>query len=781
MIDTVIPKLAEDPNRKFIYVEIGFFSRWWERQPEKVQNLTKTLVARGQLEFINGGWCMHDEASPYYTAMVDQTTRGHMFIKKHFGDAARPKGTWQIDPFGHSNTEAWLLGAEAGMQSLFWGRTDYQDLDYRKAARNHTDDRWPEWVWQGSASLGSSAQVFAGELTTGGYGAPINFDRAGTDKMAQVQDDPRRHDYNVDAWVDKIIASARNIAEITKTSQQMWPCGSDFEYQNADHWYRNLDKLIHYVNQNGTINLMYSTPTQYTNAKHAETLRTKAKWEVRTDDIFPLGDNAHNYWSGYFTSRPALKRQVRFATNFLGAARQMEVIAKGVKVDHPTQRPSPVVGTSWTDSLEGTIGVATHHDGMSGTERQDVANDYSQRISESQVEAEVGTALSLEHLLGGGVEINHCSCNGGVGALGGDCLNISMCVHTMVDEFEIVAWNPQGRSPKQVFRVPVRATNVEKFEVHELGGAAPLAIPAQAVPLNERDYELPLLYLTFPELKNKTLVERARNKATHVLIFEASVPAVGYRTFSVKKVATGIRSTAAATSPAAGPLVPGKTFTNGHYNVEFDDITGRMSRITNVDSGATTSLSIDWGWSVKMQGKRVEKHWCALLVQLFAFWSNVSPYRGTTPQLAAVPRGSSAKAWTHARTKLQVSLCSWAEPRPGLGFRVFLFYPPSRNARLVDPGARQGRTCSGQTRRGSSRQAHLTTQRLRWSKAPRSPRSGRGFRPGRLMLFGSSKVCPSSRSNGRPDRSPSTSRGLSARKRKRSSAARPAACGVRKS
>ena len=46
-----------------------------------------------------------------------------------FPQATRPipRGTWQIDPFGHSNTEAWLLGAEAGFESLYWGRTDYQD------------------------------------------------------------------------------------------------------------------------------------------------------------------------------------------------------------------------------------------------------------------------------------------------------------------------------------------------------------------------------------------------------------------------------------------------------------------------------------------------------------------------------------------------------------------------------------------------------------------------------------------------------------------------------
>ena len=32
----------------------------------------------------------------------------------------------------------------------------------------------------------------------------------------------------------------------------MWACGSDFQYQNADHWFHQLDKLIHYVNLNAS-------------------------------------------------------------------------------------------------------------------------------------------------------------------------------------------------------------------------------------------------------------------------------------------------------------------------------------------------------------------------------------------------------------------------------------------------------------------------------------------------------------------------------------------------
>jgi hypothetical protein len=143
VVDTVVDQLIKDPKRHFIYVETGFFARWWDEQNDARRNVTRALVKNGQLEFINGAWCMHDEASPYYVEMVDQTTRGHQFLKKNFGNDAIPRGTWQIDPFGHSNTEAWLLGAEAGFESLYWGRTDYQDMALRTSWQGQANNQWP--------------------------------------------------------------------------------------------------------------------------------------------------------------------------------------------------------------------------------------------------------------------------------------------------------------------------------------------------------------------------------------------------------------------------------------------------------------------------------------------------------------------------------------------------------------------------------------------------------------------------------------------------------------
>lgn len=586
VIDTVVQALEQDPNRKFMYVETAFFARWWDQQPETKKTSVKKLVKTGQLEFINGGWCMHDEASPNYVAMIDQTTRGHQFLKKHFGEDACPKGTWQIDPFGHSNTQAWLLGSEAGMESMFWGRTDYQDFAVRKNTSRL------EWVWQGSESLGKSAEIFAGELFGsggGGYGTWIGFD--GSDN--QVQDDPSRHDYNVDQWVDKFIQSALTQASSTRTEHQLWACGSDFNYQNADHWYHNLDKLIHYVNQNGTINAFYSTPSIYVEQKHKAGLT----WEVRHDDIFPLADNSHNYWSGYFTSRPGLKRQVRFATNTLNAGRQIEVFGNVTKdeITVPTVRPSPPVGQSFTDSLEGTIGVATHHDGMSGTEREDVSDDYEQRIAESIGEVQDGVGVGLAKMVGISPTspLGHCNC-----VEGGSCLNMSVCSFTSdssLDSFSVVAWNPLAQAVNSTIRVPVVGASWTATDV-----ATGKAAPSQTVALDDRTLELPLLYINHFNLtaeQEAAEVKARTNPATHDLYFTTELPPMGYSTFNVaKSTEESRRLSSQIHRRETAPVNADTVVENSMFKLTFDGTTNKLSSVTNKQSDITLDVSVTWGW-----------------------------------------------------------------------------------------------------------------------------------------------------------------------------------------
>ena len=124
IISAVVRALVANPDRKFVYVEQAFFQRWWRQQTPATRKLTQQLVHAGQLSFANGGWCMHDEATTHFVDMIDQTTTGHQYLLDQFNFT--PKAGWQLDPFGHSATQASLLSAAAGLESVFFGRVDYQ-------------------------------------------------------------------------------------------------------------------------------------------------------------------------------------------------------------------------------------------------------------------------------------------------------------------------------------------------------------------------------------------------------------------------------------------------------------------------------------------------------------------------------------------------------------------------------------------------------------------------------------------------------------------------------
>jgi alpha-mannosidase len=111
--------LELDPMKRFSEVEMKFFSMWWAEQDERMKAKVRKLVDNGQLSLINGGWSMHDEACPTYEDMIDNMMVGHDFILKEFG--FKPRIGWQIDPFGHSATNARLF-AEMGFDAVFWAR-----------------------------------------------------------------------------------------------------------------------------------------------------------------------------------------------------------------------------------------------------------------------------------------------------------------------------------------------------------------------------------------------------------------------------------------------------------------------------------------------------------------------------------------------------------------------------------------------------------------------------------------------------------------------------------
>lgn len=149
IIDTVIQGLLQNPARKFVYVESAFFSKWWDEQSDDLREQVKMLVNEGRLEFIGGAWSMNDEANTHYQSLVDHFTLGLKFLKDTFGECARPRVGWQIDPFGHAREQASLF-TKMGYEGVFFSRLDWRDKTQRM------NDKNMEMIWKSSDNLGET-------------------------------------------------------------------------------------------------------------------------------------------------------------------------------------------------------------------------------------------------------------------------------------------------------------------------------------------------------------------------------------------------------------------------------------------------------------------------------------------------------------------------------------------------------------------------------------------------------------------------------------------------
>jgi len=530
ILDTVIDELLKDPTKKFIYVEIAFFTRWWFEQTDKMKEDVKDLVRQGRLEFILAGWCMNDEASTHYSAIIDQMTIGLEFINETFGECGRPKVAWQIDPFGHSREQASLF-AHMGFDGLFFGRLDYQDKEKREKEKNM------EFIWRGSESLPPpTSDLFTG-VNQNGYNPPDGFcfDQYCADQP--IMDDPLLEDYNLEEKIKLFIQRAREQAKHYATNHIMWTMGSDFQYSNAKMWFKNMDKLIRHV-EAADINIttFYSTPSCYLKSLH----ESAKQWNVKTDDFFPYAERPHSFWTGYFTSRPALKRYTRDSNRLLQACTQLE----------SSMTSSQRSVTSWR--LKKAMGVAQHHDAVSGTSKQHVANDYAKRLYEGREECK---KVISEVLVSGGQVDNLIFC---------DFLNISFCRFTETNSnFTLIAYNPLARHVTSYIRVPVSSDH---------------------------------LYHVTNELGQPQNISFIHSQNSSVMILQVQMEALSTSSYKITSSLRKIKDTSKVKDDRPYSIM------NEFYQVKFDEETGLMSEVQNIKSGLHIQMKQNLLWYNSSKG-----------------------------------------------------------------------------------------------------------------------------------------------------------------------------------
>uniref|UniRef100_A0A7N8YAM6 Alpha-mannosidase n=1 Tax=Mastacembelus armatus TaxID=205130 RepID=A0A7N8YAM6_9TELE len=545
ILDSVVDQLIKNPDRRFIYVETAFFYRWWKQQSSATQQTVKQLVDEGRLEFVNGGWCMSDEATTHYSAVIDQMTIGLRFLNETFGPCGRPRVAWHIDPFGHAREHASMF-AQMGYDGLFFGRLDYQDRAHRMREKEQ------ELLWRASDSLTPPmADLFTGILPNG-YNPPEGFCWDQFCDDPPIRDDPDLEDYNVDDVVKRFLAIAKNQATVYKTNHIIMTMGSDFQYENANLWYKNLDKLIHYVNalqaKGSKVNVLYSTPSCYLQELH----RANLTWALKTDDFFPYADDAHDFWTGYFTSRPALKRYERISNgNLQVICNQLEVLGG------PVSRKGPF-GEGDSQTMKKAMAVAQHHDAVSGTEKQHVANDYARKLAEGWQHCQVVVSNSLAGLSSSSAERIYC-----------DNLNVSVCPLTESSKkFSVNVYNPLAQPVNWAVRLPVNGT------AYSVSDAKGRSVDCQ-------------------------VGVRNRGFAVNELVFQVQAPPLGYTIYFVSLRQDG-------PPPASTQPRPPTVIKNKFLQVTFDPDTGLLSSLSNLETKQTIKLTQNFYWYNASDGKNMD-------------------------------------------------------------------------------------------------------------------------------------------------------------------------------
>ncbi|PSR87616.1 Alpha-mannosidase [Actinidia chinensis var. chinensis] len=422
ILDTIVETLSKDIRRKFIWEEMSYLERWWRDASESKRESFINLVHNGQLEIVGGGWVMNDEANSHYFAIIEQMMEGNTWLNDTIGVV--PKNSWAIDPFGYSSTMAYLL-RRMGFENMLIQRTHYE-LKKELALQKNL-----EYIWRQSWDAKETTDIFVHMMPFYSYDVPhtcgpepavcCQFDfarmRGFVYELCPWGEHPvETNQENVEERALKLLDQYKKKSTLYRTNTLLVPLGDDFRYisiDEAEAQFRNYQMLFDYINSNPRLNAeaKFGTLDDYfrTLREEADRINYSRPGEVGSaqlggfpslsGDFFTYADRQQDYWSGYYVSRPFFKAVDRVLEHTLRAAEMMMAFLLGY-----CQRSSceklPIGFSYKLTSARRNLALFQHHDGVTGTAKDHVVEDYGTRMHTSLQDLQIFMSKAIEVLLG---------------------------------------------------------------------------------------------------------------------------------------------------------------------------------------------------------------------------------------------------------------------------------------------------------------------------------------------------------------------------------------------
>lgn len=418
ILETIVHALIKDPRRKFIWEEMSYLERWWRDASGLDRKNFIKLVQNGQLEIVGGGWVMNDEANSHYFAIIEQMIEGNMWLKDTVG--VIPKNAWAIDPFGHSPTMAYLL-RRMGFNNMLIQRTHYE---VKKELALHKN---LEFMWRQSWDTDENTDIFCHMMPFYSYDIPHT---CGPEPAICCQFDFGRmpgfgygycpwgyhpietNHANVEERALKLLDQYKKKSTLYRTHTLLVPLGDDFRYtslEEAEAQFRNYQLLFDYINSHKELKAeaKFGTLEDY-----FQTLREEAKRDFAEEadasvvpgfptlsgDFFTYADRNKDYWSGYYVSRPFYKAVDRVLEETLRAAEILfSFVLSSCQKLQCAQFPLPYAEK--LIAARRNLALFQHHDGVTGTAKSHVVQDYGTRMHTSLQDLQNIMAKCVQALL----------------------------------------------------------------------------------------------------------------------------------------------------------------------------------------------------------------------------------------------------------------------------------------------------------------------------------------------------------------------------------------------
>lgn len=316
----VVAALKSDSRRTFTHYEVKFFAKWFSQQTQDVKDTVKYLVSMGQLEFVNGGWEMHDEACPTYHDMLLNIQLGHKFLKEELDFI--PRVALSVGDSGHSLAHPRVM-SEAGLESMYLLNVNEQERWERRR------DKALQFIWRPMlSSLGRRTEIFTHIL--------YDYNVSPLDLLVGDKDPGK--------IIDGHLSFREYVMEMSQhydSTHLLMMVGNGLNFEKAELYLNDVQRLIEHFNRvDPKIKIIFSTLSFFDSAMSV----LRSDFPVYSGDFLPYSPDNNYFTTGLFSTRENLKAYARRASQVLHAgaklyqARLMEHAKSHFKGGKDTQK-----------------------------------------------------------------------------------------------------------------------------------------------------------------------------------------------------------------------------------------------------------------------------------------------------------------------------------------------------------------------------------------------------------------------------------------------------------